>query len=109
MKLEEVVRKNPKRKLSLRQKIFSALFGFLVALLYFTLICVMFKLQFHNWSAFDPPTAKSQILDLCFNVVLPPFGVIPILDQFAVLLDMIFWGSIGGFIYALFCPRKPVA
>jgi hypothetical protein len=109
MTLEEAVRGNPKRKLAVRQRIFSGLFGFLVALLYLTLICVMFKLQFHHWSAYDRPTATSQILDLCFDVILLPFGAIPFLDQFAVLLDMIFWGVIGGFIYARFCSKRVAA
>jgi hypothetical protein len=110
MTLEEAVRKNPKRKLSIRQKVFCGLFGFLIALLYVTLTWMMvwFRLR-HGLGAFDPPDAKSELWDISFYVVLLPFGSVPFLDHFAVLLDMIFWGIIGGAIYALFCPRKIVA
>jgi hypothetical protein len=110
MTLEETVRRNPKRKLSVRQKVFSGLFGFLVALLYSYLIWFMTWLYFrHGWSAYDPPTAASRLWEFSFDLVYLPFGAIPFLDRFTVLLDMIFWGVVGGFIYALFCPRKVAA
>jgi hypothetical protein len=110
MTLEEAVRKNPKRKLSVRQKIFSGLFGFLVALVYANLVWFMmwFYLR-HGWSAYDLPTTASRLWDICFDVVLLPFQIIPFLDRFAVLLDIIFWGFIGGFIYAMFCSKRAAA
>jgi hypothetical protein len=109
MTLEEAVQNPPRRKLSVRQKIFSGLFGLLAALLYLNLVCVISKFQVHHWRAFDLPTPKSDFWNVCMNVVLLPFGSIPFLDQFALLLDIIFWGVIGGVLYALFCPRKIAA
>jgi hypothetical protein len=107
MTLEEAVRKNPKRKLSVRQIVFSGLFGFLIALLYLNLRWFLFVFWLrHGWSPYDPPTVESNLLDICFVVVSMPFGAIPFLDSFQILLDMMFWGIIGGAIYALFCPRK---
>jgi hypothetical protein len=109
MKLEEIILKNLKPRLSVRQKIFCGLFGFIVAFLYYALVFAMLKVLFQHWSTYDHPTAKSEFLRIFFSVIFLPFSAIPVLNQYAFLLDIIMWWVIGGAVYALFCPRKIIA
>lgn len=112
---EQALRQSLNRELSMRQRVFCGLVSFLTALIYVNVVWFVFKyglllhLKFDQALEYDRPIITLQLLDICYYLTLFPFGYVPYLNQFAVLLNMLFWSILSGVIYASFTRRKAIA